>query len=80
MHRALRDGYRCRSAYKLLKMDDKYHFLNPGSRVVCQVQECKNVSFSEGTIACHKYIIDRFKQKYFLNLASIFGIVKQSSF
>ena len=36
MHQALRDGYRCRSAYKLLEMDDKYHFLNPGSIVVCQ--------------------------------------------
>ena len=36
MHRALRDGCRCRSAYKLLEMDDKYHFLNPGSKVVCQ--------------------------------------------
>ena len=34
MHQALRDGDRCRSAYKLLEMDDKYH--SPGTRVLCQ--------------------------------------------
>lgn len=31
---AKRDGYRSRSAYKLLEMDDKFHFLKPGGRVV----------------------------------------------
>jgi len=31
---AKREGYRSRSAYKLLEMDDKFHFLKPGYRVV----------------------------------------------
>ena len=34
VHQAVKDGYRCRSAYKLLEIDDKFHFLTPGSRVV----------------------------------------------
>ncbi|XP_028395920.1 uncharacterized protein LOC114519938 [Dendronephthya gigantea] len=34
VHKAAKDGYRCRSAYKLLEMDDKFNFLTPGSRVV----------------------------------------------
>jgi 23S rRNA (uridine2552-2'-O)-methyltransferase len=32
--RAKRDGYRSRAAYKLTEIDDKYHLLRPGSRVV----------------------------------------------
>lgn len=31
---ARRDGYRSRAAYKLLEIDDKYHLLKPGQRVV----------------------------------------------
>jgi 23S rRNA (uridine2552-2'-O)-methyltransferase len=32
--RAKRDGYRSRAAYKLMEMDEKYHLLKPGMRVV----------------------------------------------
>lgn len=32
--RARAEGYRARSAYKLTEMDDRYHFLKPGDRVV----------------------------------------------
>jgi 23S rRNA (uridine2552-2'-O)-methyltransferase len=32
--RAKRDGLRSRAAYKLIEIDDKYHFLKPGGRVV----------------------------------------------
>lgn len=31
---AKRDGYRARSAFKLLELDDKFHFLSAGKRVV----------------------------------------------
>jgi 23S rRNA (uridine2552-2'-O)-methyltransferase len=31
---AKRDGYRSRAAYKLIEIDDKYHFLKPGLSVV----------------------------------------------
>jgi 23S rRNA (uridine2552-2'-O)-methyltransferase len=31
---AKRDGYRSRAAYKLIEIDDKYHFLKPGQGVV----------------------------------------------
>jgi 23S rRNA (uridine2552-2'-O)-methyltransferase len=31
---AKRDGWRSRAAYKLIEMDDKYHFLKPGLAVV----------------------------------------------
>ncbi|MES0384833.1 MAG: RlmE family RNA methyltransferase [Hyphomicrobium sp.] len=31
---ARREGYRSRAAFKLKEMDDKYHFLKPGRRVV----------------------------------------------
>ena len=31
---AKRDGYRSRAAYKLIEIDDKYHFLKPGITVV----------------------------------------------
>ena len=34
VHQAVKDGYRCRSAYKLLEIDDKFHILTSGSRVV----------------------------------------------
>ncbi len=32
--RAKRDGYRSRAAYKLAEIDDKFHFLKPGAKVV----------------------------------------------
>jgi 23S rRNA (uridine2552-2'-O)-methyltransferase len=32
--RAKREGYRSRAAYKLIEIDDKYHLLKPGQRVV----------------------------------------------
>lgn len=32
--RARREGYRGRAAYKISELDDKYHFLTPGARVV----------------------------------------------
>ena len=31
---AKREGYRSRAAFKLKEIDDKYHFLNPGRRVI----------------------------------------------
>ncbi len=34
VRRAKREGYRSRSAYKLIELDDKHHFLKPGARVV----------------------------------------------
>jgi 23S rRNA (uridine2552-2'-O)-methyltransferase len=32
--RAKREGYRSRAAYKLLEMDERFHFLKPGMRIV----------------------------------------------
>src|ERR671926_987710 len=32
--RARREGFRSRAAYKLLEIDEKYHLLKPGQRVV----------------------------------------------
>lgn len=32
--RARREGYRGRAAFKIMELDDKYHFLKPGARVV----------------------------------------------
>jgi 23S rRNA (uridine2552-2'-O)-methyltransferase len=34
VHRARREGYRSRAAYKLSELDDRFHLLRPGSRVV----------------------------------------------
>jgi 23S rRNA (uridine2552-2'-O)-methyltransferase len=34
VRRAKAEGYRGRAAYKILELDDKYHFLAPGARVV----------------------------------------------
>lgn len=34
VQRAKKDGYRGRAAYKILELDDKFHFLKPGCRVV----------------------------------------------
>ena len=34
VQRAQKEGYRSRAAYKLKEIDDKYHFLKPGLRVV----------------------------------------------
>ena len=31
---AKQEGYRARSAFKLIELDDKFHFLKPGKRVV----------------------------------------------
>ncbi|RMX54975.1 hypothetical protein pdam_00016166 [Pocillopora damicornis] len=32
--RAQKDNYRCRSAYKLIELNDKFHFLQPGKVVI----------------------------------------------
>jgi 23S rRNA (uridine2552-2'-O)-methyltransferase len=32
--RARREGYRGRAAFKIIELDDKYHFLKPGARVL----------------------------------------------
>ncbi len=32
--RAKREGYRSRAAYKIIEIDDKFHFLKPGKRVL----------------------------------------------
>ena len=34
MKKALEDSYRCRSAYKLIELDDRFHFLQPGRVVI----------------------------------------------
>lgn len=34
VQRAKREGYRGRAAYKILELDDRFHFLVPGARVV----------------------------------------------
>ena len=34
VHRAKAEGYRSRAAYKLIELDDKFHLLKPGARVV----------------------------------------------
>jgi 23S rRNA (uridine2552-2'-O)-methyltransferase len=34
VHEARKQGYRSRAAFKLIEIDDKYHFLKPGGRVV----------------------------------------------
>ena len=34
VQRAKKEGYRGRAAFKILELDDKYHFLKPGARVV----------------------------------------------
>ena len=34
MKKALEDNYLCRSAYKLIEMDDRFHFLQPGRVVI----------------------------------------------
>ena len=34
VHAAKREGYRSRAAFKLAEMDDRFHFLKPGGRVV----------------------------------------------
>lgn len=34
VHRARAEGYRSRAAYKLLEIDDRYHLLAPGKRVI----------------------------------------------
>lgn len=32
--KALEDSYHCRSAYKLIELDDRFHFLQPGRVVI----------------------------------------------
>ena len=34
VHAAQREGYRSRAAYKLMELDDKFHILKPGQRVI----------------------------------------------
>ncbi|HVY84081.1 MAG TPA: RlmE family RNA methyltransferase, partial [Caulobacterales bacterium] len=34
VQKAQREGYRARSAYKLIELDEKYHFMKKGARVV----------------------------------------------
>ena len=34
VHEAKRQGYRSRAAFKIIQLDDKYHFFKPGKRVV----------------------------------------------
>lgn len=34
MKKAHEDNYRCRSAYKLIELDDKFNFLRPGRVVI----------------------------------------------
>ena len=34
MKKAHEDNYRCRSAYKLIELDDKFYFLRPGRVVI----------------------------------------------
>jgi 23S rRNA (uridine2552-2'-O)-methyltransferase len=34
VHKAKRQGYRSRAAYKLIELDDRFHLLRPGMRVV----------------------------------------------
>lgn len=34
VHRSRAEGYRARSAYKLIEIDDRYHILKPGMRVI----------------------------------------------
>ena len=34
MKKALEDNYLCRSAYKLIELDDRFHFLQPGRVVI----------------------------------------------
>ncbi|KPP81553.1 MAG: 23S rRNA (uridine2552-2'-O)-methyltransferase RrmJ [Oceanicaulis sp. HLUCCA04] len=33
VHRAKAEGYRARAAYKLIELDEKFHFLRPGMRI-----------------------------------------------
>ena len=34
VHEARKQGYRSRAAFKLTEIDDKYHFLKPGGRII----------------------------------------------
>ncbi|WP_157019490.1 RlmE family RNA methyltransferase [Mesorhizobium xinjiangense] len=34
VHRSKAEGYRSRAAYKLIEIDDRYHILKPGARIV----------------------------------------------
>ena len=34
VHRSRAEGYRSRAAYKLIEIDDRYHMLKPGMKVV----------------------------------------------
>lgn len=56
VQRSKADGYRSRAAYKLIEIDDRYHILKPGSKVVdlgaapggwCQVAAARTKSAAE---------------------------------
>jgi len=56
VHRSKADGYRSRAAYKLIEIDDRYHLLKPGLRVIdlgaapggwCQVAAARTKSTPE---------------------------------
>ncbi len=56
VQRSKADGYRSRAAYKLIEMDDRYHLLKPGQRVIdlgaapggwCQVAAARTKSTAQ---------------------------------
>jgi 23S rRNA (uridine2552-2'-O)-methyltransferase len=65
VRRSKADGYRSRAAYKLIEIDDRYHLLKPGQRVVdlgaapggwCQVAVARCLSGGEGAVVGIDYL------------------------